>query len=75
MIHDITTDTANPPAFAKLSLRKDNLVGLKSVDEWRQIHGKAYSDIQPLTLSEDPAAVIAGQTSRLHSHGEGVPAA
>jgi uncharacterized protein (DUF1499 family) len=59
MIHDITTDIANPPAFVKLSLRADNLVGLKSVSEWRQIHAKAYSDIKPLTLAEDPATVIA----------------
>jgi uncharacterized protein (DUF1499 family) len=59
MIHDITTDTANPPAFTKLSLRTDNLVGLKSVDEWRQIHALAYSDIKPLTLAKDPATVIA----------------
>ena len=69
MIHDVTTDTANPPAFTKLSLRKDNLVGLKSVDEWRQIHAGAYSDIKPLTLAEDPATVIAKAEALVKARG------
>jgi uncharacterized protein (DUF1499 family) len=69
MIHDITTDTANPPAFVKLELRKDNLVGLKSVEEWRKIHAAAYSDVKPLTLPMAPAEVIATAESLIKARG------
>jgi uncharacterized protein (DUF1499 family) len=58
-IHDVTTDLANPPAFATLSMRKDNLAGVDSVEQWRALHRKAYSDIAPITLDMTPEAVIA----------------
>ncbi len=57
-IHDVTTDLANPPAFAVLALRKDNLAGVESLDQWRELHRKAYSDIVPITLRMTPDAAI-----------------
>jgi uncharacterized protein (DUF1499 family) len=51
MIHDVSTDLANPPAFQSLKLRDDNLVGLEGgMAQWQELHSKAYSDIQPLHL-------------------------
>jgi uncharacterized protein (DUF1499 family) len=58
-IHDVTTDLANPPAFAALPMRKDNLAGVESLEQWRALHRKAYSDIAPITLRVSPEAVIA----------------
>ena len=57
-LHDISTDLANPPAFQKLSLRADNLIGVKTVENWRAVHAKAFPDIQPVTLAMPPAAAI-----------------
>lgn len=58
-IHDVTTDLANPPAFTVLTMRKDNLAGVESVDQWRALHRKAYGDIVPIRLNMKPDAVIA----------------
>lgn len=58
-IHDVTTDLANPPAFASLPMRKDNLAGVKSLDQWRMLHRKAYGDIAPISLAMKQEAVIA----------------
>lgn len=58
-IHDVTTDLVNPPAFAALAMRKDNLAGVESLDQWRELHRKAYGDIAPITLNMTPDAVIA----------------
>jgi uncharacterized protein (DUF1499 family) len=58
-IHDVTTDLANPPAFAKLKLAADNMRGVKSVDEWKALHSAAYGDIKPINLTKAPAAIIA----------------
>ncbi len=58
-IHDITTDLANPPAFAKLKLGADNMRGVKSMDEWKTLHSAAYADIKPINLAKAPAAIIA----------------
>ena len=58
-IHDVTTDLNNPPAFAALPMRKDNLAGVVSIDQWRELHRKAYADIVPITLNMTPDAVIA----------------
>ena len=58
-IHDVTTDLANPPAFASLPMRKDNLAGIESLDQWRELHRKAYGDIAPITLRMTPEAAIA----------------
>jgi uncharacterized protein (DUF1499 family) len=58
-IHDITTDLANPPAFTKLALRADNLIGVETVEKWREIHAKAYADLKPVTIAKPVAEVIA----------------
>jgi uncharacterized protein (DUF1499 family) len=58
-IHDVTTDLANPPAFKALPMRKDNLAGVESLERWRELHRKAYSDIAPITLAMTPEAAIA----------------
>lgn len=58
-IHDITTDLANPPAFAKLKLGADNLRGVDTVEKWKELHTKAYADIKPITVTKAPATVIA----------------
>jgi uncharacterized protein (DUF1499 family) len=68
-IHDVTTDLANPPAFTKLVLRKDNLAGVKSEAEWRTLHAKAYSDIQPVMLTLAPAAAIGRAEALVKARG------
>ncbi len=57
-LHDITTDLANPPAFQKLELRKDNLIGVDTIENWRKVHGKAHPDLEPITLAAPPAEVL-----------------
>src|SRR5437870_5203558 len=55
-IHDITTDTENPPAFvAILPLRADapNSVEYKGTEVAAQ-QKKAYPDLQPLTVNASP---------------------
>ncbi len=68
-IHDVTTDLANPPAFTKLTLRKDNLAGVKSEAEWRTLHAGAYGDIQPLRLALAPAAAIGRAEALVKARG------
>jgi uncharacterized protein (DUF1499 family) len=58
-IHDITTDLANPPAFAKLKLGVDNLRGVDSVENWKALHAKAYGDLKPIVVTKASATVIA----------------
>jgi uncharacterized protein (DUF1499 family) len=73
-IHDVTTDLANPPVFASLPMRKDNLAGVESVDQWRALHRKAYSDIMPITLAMSPEAVIARAKTLANERGWAVSA-
>jgi uncharacterized protein (DUF1499 family) len=58
-IHDITTDLANPPVFAKLKLGADNLRGVETIDKWKAMHSAAYGDIKPIVSTKAVAAVIA----------------
>ena len=58
MIHDVTTDLANPPAFQKLSVRADNLVGVGTIEKWRELHAGSYADLRPVTLTATPAQAI-----------------
>ena len=58
-IHDATTNLADPPNFEVLELRKDNLVGVETVEKWRAIHAKAFPDLQTVTVAMPVAAVIA----------------
>jgi uncharacterized protein (DUF1499 family) len=57
-LHDISTDLANPPAFQKLELRKDNLVGVDTIENWRKVHSDAHPDLKPITLAAAPADVM-----------------
>ncbi len=68
-IHDVTTDLANPPAFAALPMRKDNLAGVESLDQWRELHRKAYSDIAPITLRMTPDAAMARAQTLANERG------
>lgn len=57
-IHDITTDTANPPTFeAVVPLRKDARNSLEYSQEVARQQREAYPDIKPLVL-EVPAAQV-----------------
>jgi uncharacterized protein (DUF1499 family) len=57
-IHDITTDTANPPTFeAVLPLRKDARNSLEYSQDVARQQREAYPDIKPLVL-EIPAAQV-----------------
>ncbi|RDC60002.1 hypothetical protein HME9302_01200 [Alteripontixanthobacter maritimus] len=58
-IHDITTDLADPPAFSVLPLAEDNLRGLESEQEWRELHSAAYGDLDTVTIDKPVAEVIA----------------
>lgn len=68
-IHDVTTDLANPPAFEALPMRKDNLAGVESLDQWRELHRKAYSDIAPITLRMAPDAAMARAQTLANARG------
>lgn len=68
-IHDVTTDLANPPLFAVLPMRKDNLAGVESLDQWRELHRKAYSDIAPITLRMTPDAAMARAQTLANARG------
>ncbi|MEY4270447.1 MAG: hypothetical protein RLZZ58_1663, partial [Pseudomonadota bacterium] len=68
-IHDVTTNLDNPPTFAKLALRADNLdmvpdrgradlQSLAPVDRWKTLHREAYADIKPLSVQSDVAATV-----------------
>lgn len=63
-IHDITTDLANPPRFEVLALRKDNLVGVDTIENWQKIHAAAYADVVPITIAK-PVPVVAANAVRL----------
>jgi uncharacterized protein (DUF1499 family) len=58
-IHDVTTHLANPPAFEKLPLRKDNLVGVDTLLKWQELHRAAYADLQPILLNMPPDRAMA----------------
>lgn len=63
-IHDITTDLAHPPEFEALPLRADNLAGVGTVDNWRQIHTRAYGGLGPVTIAK-PVPVVTANAVRL----------
>lgn len=70
-IHDITTDTSNPPQFdAVLGLRKDALnsseYGGNALAEQQK---KAYPDIVPLLLELPPAQVFERALAYAKRHG------
>ena len=68
-IHDVTTNLANPPAFLTIPLRKDNLAGVASLDEWRRLHRAAYADIVPVRINKASGDVIARATTLATERG------
>lgn len=76
-IHDITTDTDNPPQFvALLAVRQKTPNGPEYAGEKIARQQKAaYPDIQPLMLSEPPAAAFERALSAARSMGWEIVAA
>lgn len=69
-LHDISTDLADPPQFATLMLRPDNLDKVPGVDDaamksmnpqqrWAAIHQKSYGDIRSVRINLPVADVMA----------------
>lgn len=75
MIHDVTTDSANPPAFTVLPPRKDNLVGVGTVEKWRTLHDGAYADIRPLILAKPPPEAMAAAKRLVEQRGWAIASA
>ncbi len=69
-IHDISTNLADPPQFAVLKLRADNLDNIPGTDEsdmkgmsptqrWTMLHQKAYGDVRSVRINQPVNAVMA----------------
>ena len=65
-IHDATTDLADPPQFATLTIRSDNLedipddgrpdlAALDPESRWKAVHRSGYGDLRSLRLAVSPA--------------------
>ena len=57
-LHDVTTDVNDPPPFATLTLREDNLVPFASQEEWRAAHRAGYPDLAPVVIQSSPTEVL-----------------
>ena len=68
-IHDATTDLADIPQFATLTVREDNLEDIPDDDRpelavldpqsrWKAIHREAYGDLRAIRLPQPPAVVV-----------------
>ncbi len=68
-IHDVTTNVDDPPQFATLPLRADNLekvpdlgrpgfAQLPPAERWKAVHQDAYGDLRPVRLPLTPADAI-----------------
>jgi len=49
-LHDVTTDLASPPQFEQIKLRADNLAGVNTLENWKQLHAASYSDLKPIIV-------------------------
>jgi hypothetical protein len=69
-IHDISTDLADPPQFAQLAVRADNLdkipgenddgmKGMSPQQRWVLIHQNAYGDIRSVRINQPVSDVVA----------------
>ncbi len=69
-LHDVSTDLADPPQFAELLLRPDNLDhipgqndpatrGMNPQQRWAAIHQKAYGDIRSVRINLPVVEVMA----------------
>lgn len=69
-IHDITTDTANPPAFdAVVALRKDAPNSLEYSQDVARQQREAYPDVKPLVLEMPAAQVFDRAVGAAHDQG------
>lgn len=68
-LHDITTNVDNPPQFATLPLREDNLIPFNSIEEWRAAHRQGYPDIQPVLVNRNATQVLADARALAESKG------
>ncbi len=68
-IHDVTTNVADLPQFAKLTVRPDNLENIPDMDRaelkamapkerWQKIHREAYGDLHALKVESDVATTL-----------------
>jgi len=75
-IHDITTDTMNPPRFQALLPLRNNATNSAQYDgpEVAALQRKAYPDIQPIMLKAAPHAVFATALATAHDLGWNVVA-
>lgn len=58
-IHDATTDLESPPAFTALEIPEDNLRGVESKADWRELHREGYPDLAPVEVPSSVADTIA----------------
>lgn len=69
-IHDISTDLADPPQFAQLTVRPDNfdqipgegdseMKGMSPQQRWVLIHQQAYGDIRSARINQPVSEVMA----------------
>lgn len=68
-LHDITTNVDNPPQFATLTLREDNLIPFNSLEEWRAAHRQGYPDLQPVLINKNASQVLADARALAESKG------
>lgn len=68
-LHDITTNVDNPPQFATLPLREDNLIPFNSIEEWRAAHRQGYPDIAPVLINKNASEVLADARALAESKG------
>lgn len=68
-LHDISTDLADPPGFAVLPLRADNLAGVGTIENWRTVHASAYPDIQSVTIARPVPTVVTDATRLARERG------
>ena len=68
-LHDISTNLADPPRFRTLTLREDNLVPFKSVEEWRSMHRAEYPDIEPVIVNKTPRQALADARALAEQRG------
>lgn len=68
-LHDITTNVDNPPQFATLPLRADNLIPFNSLEEWRAAHRQGYPDIAPVLINKNASQVLADARALAESKG------
>lgn len=68
-IHDVTTNLTDPPRFAALPLRADNLAGVGTVENWQKLHAKGYPDLKTVTIAKPVGEVMAKALKQVEASG------